>query len=94
MSTTIIIINSTAHVVRRLLVAANVVPSSPILVTLITETSAITRATRRQTPEEGILHNHRRENLKSYIVFLYWEASHRHIRRLETLWPMRTKTLG
>jgi hypothetical protein len=45
----------------------------------------LTRATRRNIPEDTILHNHRRENLKSYIVFLYGEATHRNIRRLETL---------
>jgi hypothetical protein len=30
------------------------------------ETSALTRAIRRNIPEDGILHSHRRENLKSY----------------------------
>jgi hypothetical protein len=33
-------------------------------------------------PDDGILHNHRCENLKSYIVFLYGEATHRHIQAL------------
>jgi hypothetical protein len=32
------------------------------------ETSVLTRATRRNNPEVTILHSHRRENLKSYIV--------------------------
>jgi hypothetical protein len=31
------------------------------------ETSVHTRSTRRHIPEDGILHSHRRENLKSYV---------------------------
>jgi hypothetical protein len=33
------------------------------------ETSVFTRATRRNTPEDCILHSHRRENLKSYTTY-------------------------
>jgi hypothetical protein len=36
------------------------------------ETSVITRATRRHIPEVGILHSHRRENLKSYTALADW----------------------
>jgi hypothetical protein len=31
------------------------------------ETSVLTRAARRNNPEDTILHSHRRENLKSYV---------------------------
>jgi hypothetical protein len=35
------------------------------------ETSVRTRSTRRNNPEDTILHSHRRENLKSYIVYTF-----------------------
>jgi hypothetical protein len=61
-----------------LLVIANVVLSSPILVILMiealrsSETSFLTRTTRRNIKEVGILHSQRRENLKSYIKLTGW----------------------
>jgi hypothetical protein len=49
-----------------------------ILVTLISEpicsyeTTVLTRATRCTISEDGILHSHRRENLKSYVALTGW----------------------
>jgi hypothetical protein len=66
--------------VRRLLVTACVVPRLPTLVTLMkealrsSETSVLTRASRRIIPEDTILHSHRREDLKSNLIWTYYTA--------------------
>jgi hypothetical protein len=39
------------------------------------ETSALTRATRRNIPEDSILHSHRSENLKSYMCLIVWHCT-------------------
>jgi hypothetical protein len=58
--------------VRRLLAMA-VVPNLSILVAVMmealssSETSVLRRDTRRKIPEDGILHSHSSEYLKSYI---------------------------
>jgi hypothetical protein len=60
--------------VLRMLVTANVILASLILLALMigairsSETSVLIKATQRNILEDGILHSHSRENLKSYIA--------------------------
>jgi hypothetical protein len=48
---------------RRVVLVRTDVPEEPSA----SGTSVLTRATRRNIPEDTILHCHRRENLKSYV---------------------------
>jgi hypothetical protein len=63
--------------VRRFLVTASVVHSSPILVTLMKEalsssrTSVLSRTAWRNIPEDAILRSHHHENLKSYKLLTF-----------------------
>jgi hypothetical protein len=69
---TILAVNSNQIILLQLLVTAKMVPSSPILVTLMMrmihsfKTLVLTRATWRHIPEDGVLHGHRCGNLISY----------------------------
>jgi hypothetical protein len=71
-------VTSNRRTLRRMLVTASVVPSSPTLVVLMkealssSETSVLTIATRRNIPEDTILHSHRSENLKSYTPLSFF----------------------
>jgi hypothetical protein len=77
---------------RRLLVTASAVPSSPILVTLMmgalssSETSVLARVTLRNIPENAILHSHRCENLKSNILLVCLQK----LKKLRRVWSEET----
>jgi hypothetical protein len=80
-STSIIRVIRIGELVTTLAVTINrnsVLHSSLILVTLMmkeirsSETSILSRTTRRNISEDGLLHSHRFENLKSYIALTDW----------------------
>jgi hypothetical protein len=62
----------------RLSITVNVVPSSPILVTLVMESiiyskmSVLAIASRHNIPKDGIPYSQRSKNLKSYTALTGW----------------------
>jgi hypothetical protein len=89
--------------VLQLLVTAHVVPSSRILFALMigaissSETSVLIRTTRSNIPEDGNLHSHSREDLKSYMkvsaLLSFWCAARNQkyfelITDVQTLWNL------
>jgi hypothetical protein len=76
----------------QLLVTANVVPILPVLVTLMmeaicsSETPVLIRATWHKIPEDGILHSHCRENLKSKMKIRLLQKA------MLSCWPVKHET--
>jgi hypothetical protein len=69
----IIKLNKISELGTELAVTTDVVVSALIFFTLMTEAirssqMSLTTATRRHIPEDDILHSHRRESLKPYLV--------------------------
>jgi hypothetical protein len=63
----------------RIMLALTIADLSSVIIFILmmeeirsSETSFLTLATRRRRTEDGILHSHRRENLKSYITLTGW----------------------
>jgi hypothetical protein len=56
------------------------------------ETSVLTRATRRNIPEDVILHSHRRENLRSYIFYSHPSKKMDKSQGYISLWLLRRYT--
>jgi hypothetical protein len=81
-------------------VAANVLPTSLILFTLMmeatrsSETSVLTRATQHHVSENGILHSYRRENLKSYIAFQFHSKKLHHSFSRKSFAPFQSSGKG
>jgi hypothetical protein len=54
------------------------------------ETSVLSRATRRNIPEDTILHSHRRENFKSFIYYVLQLCGKN---KKPTPWPLVRKRM-
>jgi hypothetical protein len=78
LGTTLTSLATEARCVLQFASEVNVVPSSPILFTLkieailVSETTVLTTPTHRHIPQDGILHSHSPESLKSYITLTGW----------------------